>query len=166
MTDVALTLLKVFEGFEPRVYPDAAGHATVGWGHKLLPGEAASYVGREVTRREAELLLISDFGKHRAGVLELTAGRDLDEHELEALTSFAFNLGENALAGSTLLKRVRASDRRGAAEEFPRWRKARDPKTGALRDLPGLVRRRHVEACWFLGASMPTLFYVLGDQAA
>lgn len=166
MTDLAISLLKMLEGFVPRVYPDAAGHQTVGYGHKLLPGEADHYLGREIGAREAETLLISDFQKHRGGVLSLTAGMELEDHELEALTSFAFNAGEDGLAGSTLLRRVRARDRRGAASEFPRWRYATDPKTQEKVILPGLVRRRHLEACWFLGASMPTLFYILGDRAA
>lgn len=116
--------------------------------------------------REAEALLVSDYAKHRSGVLALTSGLDLEEHELDALTSFCFNFGEQVLGGSTLLKRIRAHDRHGVAEEWPKWRNARDPKTGQLRPLPGLVRRRHVEVCWFLGASFQTLMYVLGDQAA
>lgn len=164
MTDLSLTLLKIFEGYAPRVYPDAAGHATIGYGHKLLPGEADTYIGRDISPREAEALLVSDYGKHRSGVLALTSGIDLEEHEVEALTSFCFNFGETVLGGSTLLKRVRARDRHGVADEFPKWRNARDPKTGQLKPLPGLILRRHVEACWFLGASFSTLMYILGDQ--
>ena len=166
MTDLALMLLKVFEGYQPRVYTDAAGHPTIGYGHKILPGEAVFYAGRTLNRPDAEELLISDHDKYRAGVLALTSGVALEEHEIEALTSFCFNFGEAALATSTLLKRVNLSDRRGVAFEFTRWRHAKDPKTGQLKPLPGLIRRRHVEACWFLGASMSTLMYILGDDAA
>ena len=166
MTDLALMLLKVFEGYQPRVYPDVAGHLTIGYGHKLLPGEAVLYAGRSLSPREAEELLASDYSKHRAGVLSLTSGLALEECEVEALTSFCFNFGETVLGGSTLMKRLRAADRKAVAFEFTRWRHAKDPKTGQLREQAGLIRRRHVEACWFLGASMQTLMYVLGDQAA
>lgn len=35
-----------------------------------------------------------------------------------------------------------------------------------MKPAPGLIRRRHVEACWYLGASWSTLMYILGDNAA
>lgn len=164
---MAFTLIKVFEGRGRQVYLDPGGVPTVGFGHKLLPGEEAIYGGgRELPLKDAEDLLISDYGKHRAGVLARTSGLELEEHELEALTSFCFNFGEGALGTSTLLKRVLARDRRAAAFEFTRWRYAKDKKTGELKPWPWLIRRRHIEACWFLGASQPTLLFMLGDEAA
>lgn len=50
---------------------------------------------------------------------------------------------------------VKRGNRLDAAAEFLEWRKA-----GGMVQ-PGLVRRRHVECCWFLGAPPATLHYLL-----
>jgi lysozyme len=66
-------------------------------------------------------------------------------HEFDALVSFTFNLGEAALARSSLLRKLNTEDRAGAAEEFSRWRFA------GGRELRGLVKRRAAERALFLG---------------
>lgn len=150
-------MLKAFEGFRAKPYLDVAGHGTVGYGHLILPNERSLYLGRELTRHEAEMLLISDFAKHQSEVVTLTSGLGLLRHELEALGSLAFNIGVRRLAESTLMVEVRRGNRVEAAAEFLEWRKA----GGVVQ--PGLVRRRHVESCWYLGAAPATLHYLL-DQ--
>jgi lysozyme len=155
LTDLAISLLKSFEGFRAKPYLDVAGHGTVGFGHLIRPDERDAYIGRELTRGEAETLLVSDFAKHLAEVETLTSGLGLMVHEREALGSLAFNVGVSRLRASTLLSHVKRGLRLEAAAEFLVWRKA----GGAVQ--PGLVRRRHVESCWFLGAAAATLHYVL-----
>lgn len=155
LTDLAISLLKAFEGFRGKVYVDVAGHATVGYGHLILPDERSTYLGKELTKYEAEKLLVSDFAKHLSEVITLTSGLGLLRHELEALGSLAFNIGVRRLAESTLMVEVRRGNRLDAAAEFLEWRKA----GGQVQ--PGLVRRRHIESCWFLGAAPATLHYIL-----
>jgi lysozyme len=155
VTDLAISLVKAFEGFRAKPYLDVAGHGTVGFGHLILPDERSSYIGRELTRHEAELLLVSDLAKHLTEVVTLTSGLGLLRHETEALASLAFNIGTRRLAESTLLVEVKRGNRLDAAAEFLEWRKA-----GGMVQ-PGLVRRRHVECCWFLGAPAATLHYML-----
>jgi lysozyme len=157
VTDAAIVLLKLFEGFSPSPYSDVAGHGTVGYGHLILRGEEDQYAGRVMGPVEAEKLLVSDFSKHYGEVVSLTSFVRLTEWELEALTSFAFNLGAPKVAESTLLKVLRVGDRRAAAQEFLRWRFA------AGKVQQGLVRRRHTESVWFLGAAPDTLFYMASD---
>lgn len=83
--------------------------------------------------------------KHfEAGVDSLTRD-DLKQQEFDALTSFAFNLGVQALATSTLVRRVNnASDQPETIQlEFERWIFANG------RRMRGLWRRRHAEALLF-----------------
>lgn len=155
MTDLALTLLRIFEGFRPRVYSDVAGYGTIGYGHLVLPGEDWS---GGITVQEGERLLVSDFSKHRTELKTLTSGIELVEHEEEALTSFVFNLGVTRFRGSTLLLLLRDWNRtkdpvtkRRVSWEFLKWRNA------GGRPQPGLVKRRHIESIWFLGAAPETL---------
>jgi len=155
MTDLAISLLKAFEGFRSKPYLDVAGYGTVGFGHLIRPEERATYIGRELTRHEAELLLLSDFSKHLSEVVTWTSGLGLQVHEQEAIGSLAFNIGGPKIAVSTLMVHVKRGNRLDAAAEFLEWRKA----GGVVQ--PGLVRRRHVESIWFLGAAPATLHYVL-----
>lgn len=155
MTDLAISLLKAFEGFRPKPYLDVAGHGTVGFGHLILPDERETYIGRELSHHEAEVLLVSDFAKHLSEIITLTSGLGLQVHEQEALGSLAFNIGVKRVRESTLMVHVKRGNRLDAAAEFLSWRKA----AGTVQ--PGLVRRRHVESCWFLGAAGDTLHYFL-----
>ncbi len=45
----------------------------------------------------------------------------LNENEKIALTSLIYNIGPNAFIKSTLLKKLNAGDKKGAADEFDRW---------------------------------------------
>jgi lysozyme len=155
LTDLALELLKVFEGFKPTVYADAAGFATVGYGHKLMTNERELYADRTLSAREAEEMLRDDFRKHQNGVEARTVGISLNTDELEALTSLAFNIGVSALGSSTVMDLLRSGSRVEAGRAFLMWRKA----GGQV--LPGLVKRRHVESAWFLGAAPETLHKLL-----
>jgi lysozyme len=73
------------------------------------------------------------------------------EAQMEALTSFAFNVGFGRLSSSTLLKTIRQGGSRAAIQrEFKRWVFA------GGRKLPGLVARRQWEADrFFAPATQP-----------
>lgn len=68
----------------------------------------------------------------------------LNANERTALLSFVYNVGSANFRASTLLRRLNAGDRPGAAREFDRWVLA------GGRVLPGLVRRRAAERRLFL----------------
>ena len=66
---------------------------------------------------------------------------DIGREKLIALVSFAYNLGQNALKNSTLLKKVNANPNDPAIRaEFNKWVNAGGKK------LAGLVARRKAEA--------------------
>lgn len=99
--------------------------------------------GMIVTEAEGNAMFMRELAKFEGAVTRL-ARVDLNQNEYDALVSFAYNCGENALARSTILRKLNAGDRRGAAAAFALWNK------GGGRVLPGLVRRRAAEAALFL----------------
>lgn len=70
---------------------------------------------------------------------------DLTQKEYDMLVDFAFNVGLGNFRSSTLLKKLNAGDKQGAADEFPKWNK------GAGKVMKGLQRRRYVNRAVFLG---------------
>jgi len=150
-SEFALRVVKAFESFSPDAYECPGGEMTIGFGHVILPTE--DFEGGPITMAAAEDLLARDFRIAQTAVLREVAVL-LEAHELEALASFVFNLGQAKFAGSTLLKRIRAGDRHGAAKEFLRWIYAKS------KPQRGLIRRRHAECVWFLGAPEATVLYL------
>ncbi|MFC3230389.1 lysozyme [Marinibaculum pumilum] len=132
-------LIKSFEGFRAHAYKDAGGTYTIGYGttEGVRPGDT-------ITEAEATRHLLDDLAKAAQGVRRLVTV-PLRDHESHALTSFVYNLGVGNLARSTLLKRLNANDRVGAAQEFRNWVFVGNTM------LPGLKVRREVERSLFLG---------------
>lgn len=135
--------VKDFEGLYLKPYYCPTGHLTIGYGH--LCGENQG----EITEAEADRLLIEDLDYAARHVLissPILAGEP--KYRLEALASWAFNLGVNAYKTSTLKKRVDAGLWDAAAEEIVRW--VYGTVDGVKKKLPGLVRRRAWEAQVFM----------------
>lgn len=124
------------------------GYATIGYGHLITKSETTSgkiYIfgtpvryAEGITERQAEDLLDQDLDKVEDMLTDLDESYNLNlsTNEFDALASFAFNLGTNALKNSTLLKLLIKGDRDGAAAQFRRWNRFQ----GNI--LPGLTRRR------------------------
>lgn len=137
------------EGVRLAAYRDAAGVWTIGYGHTAAAGPPVPAAGLTITAAEADAILGRDLARFEAAVSRLVTVA-LSQGEFDALVSFAFNVGEGALGRSTLLRKLNAGDRAGAAAEFGRWNKA------GGRVLAGLTRRRAEERAVFLGAvSLP-----------
>jgi lysozyme len=139
----ALTLIEMFEGLRLKTYLDAAGHETIGFGHKLEAGE--SYPDG-ITEEQALALLQQDLLR----ITELVQGMiavPVSDNQYSALVSFAYNLGPMALQRSSLLRKLNEGDYAGAAGEFHRWVKA-GPR-GNKTELKGLVKRRAAEELMF-----------------
>lgn len=136
---LAADLVKRFEGCRLTAYQDSAGVWTIGWGHTGSEVRA----GLVWTQAQADQTLIQDLAHASDAVVRLKR-RLLTDHQMAALISFAFNLGQAALAGSTLLKLVNAADMTGAANEFGRWTHA------GGKEVTGLVVRRAAERDMFL----------------
>lgn len=135
INEAGKALIKEFEGLRLKGYLCPAGVPTVGYGHT---GPDVK-VGMVITEAEADRLLDCDLERFEKAVARMVTMQTSD-NQFSALVSFAYNLGENALRNSTLLKRHNSGDHTGAADEFEKWVFA-----GGKR-LAGLMRRRAAEA--------------------
>ena len=129
-----IDLVKFFEGFEPRAYLCPANVWTIGYGRTKNVKE-----GDELTELQAERDLLEELDEFAEQVLN-TVKISLDQNELDALTSWTYNLGVGNLQSSTLLKKLNSGDKNSVPSEMVRWNKA------AGKVLAGLTRRREAEA--------------------
>jgi lysozyme len=134
-----IDLITEFEGFIGHPYKDAVGVLTVGYGHT---GPDVRQIGN-ISQAEGRALLAKDLIRYEDGVKKSVKVK-INQNQFDALVSFAYNVGTGALASSTLLKKLNAGDKRGAADEFLKWDKA------GGRVLAGLTRRRKAERALFL----------------
>lgn len=151
ISEDCVNFVAYWEGFPNggQPYNDPVGHCTIGYGHLIHYGNCNPFDHEKwgkLTEKEAKQLLRKDLETFANGVKERTTlWPKLEQHERDALISFAFNVGLGAYGKSTLLQKLNKGDKRGAAKEFPRWVYA----SGQI--LPGLVRRREAERKMFLG---------------
>jgi len=138
-SQAGIDLIKRFEGLRLKVYTCPAGVKTIGYGHTA----GVTMDTLPITEEQAEAFLVEDLKKFERGVLS-TVKVPLTQGQFDALVSFAFNLGLGALQGSTLLKRLNASQ--PCADQFERWIFA----NGVA--MPGLRRRREAERRLFESA--------------
>jgi lysozyme len=141
ISPAGLALIKQFEGLVLKAYKDPVGILTIGY------GSTGAHVkpGMVITEAQADELLLKDVTRFEDAVRRLCP--NTTQGQFDALTSFAFNLGEGALENSTLRNRHNDGDYAAAAEEFGRWIYAGKP----ARALPGLVKRRAAEARLYRG---------------
>ena len=137
ISSAGLDLIKQFEGLYLKAYRCPAGVPTIGYGHT-----AGVAMGQTITQQQADDYLRRDVRQFERAVARQVRV-PLAQGQFDALVSFTFNLGEGALAQSTLLRLLNSGDYAGAAAQFERWNKA------GGRVLPGLVRRRAAERALF-----------------
>lgn len=144
--------LKVI-GLQPKLCPaniwtEGYGRAMRGKDGKFLTKENTTQEQAErlatiKTKEQAEIALLEDT-KEFSDKIKPFIKVEIDDNIFSALVSFAYNLGENALRNSTLLKKLNSKDYIGASEEFKRWNKSKG------KELLGLTRRRNSEKDLFL----------------
>lgn len=134
-----LRLIKSFEGLRLNTYIDAVGVWTIGYGttRGVRPG-------MRISEAQAEAFLRKDLDRFEAAVTR-NVKVPINDDQFAALVAFTYNVGDGALASSTLLRLLNQRDYRRAADEFLRWNK------GGGRVLAGLTRRRRAERALFLG---------------
>ena len=138
-----VALIKAHEGLRLTAYPDPVGVWTIGYGHTTAAGPPKVERGMKITDAGADAILRQDLAKFE-GYVSSAVKVPLNQNEFDALVSFTFNIGPGNLRSSTLLKKLNAGDRAGAADEFLKWTKA------GGKTLPGLVKRREAERALFL----------------
>jgi lysozyme len=134
-----MELLKRSEGFRRRVYRDAAGLPTIGYGHRLLHPESFP---NGIDEPQAANLLASDVRQAEEAVERLVEV-PLTQGQFDALVDFCFNLGAGRLASSSLLKELNRGKYDDAARQLLLWDHAAGRENAALK-----ARREAEAALW------------------
>jgi len=130
---LAVPLVVYFEGTIPRTYRDPIGILTSCTGHT----GPELRMGQTWTQEQCDQQLYADLLKHTEAIDCIK--RPLTDGQKAAFLSFAFNVGNKAFCGSTLVRKANAGDMAGACAELSRWTLA------GGKELTGLVRRRAAE---------------------
>lgn len=132
----ALSLKLLISPWEGRVYvpyKDPIGVWTVCDGHT----GPDIRIGKVYNDTECDALAVEDVNKHEEGFANCVWNYDqLTDHTKAAFISFTYNNGVARACGSTLAKKVRAGDIKGACYELERWVFA------GGRKFQGLMNRR------------------------
>lgn len=130
----ATAVIAAFEGLRTKPYRDPVGVMTVCYGETsaqmrtYTPDECAQLLRERIARDYAP------------AVFECVPSLMRAPDAAVAAISFAYNVGVGAFCKSTMANKMRIGDIRGGCDEFKRWVYA------GGRQLPGLVKRREVEA--------------------
>lgn len=141
ISNSGIDFLKKEEGERLTGYPDTRGIPTIGVGHTGLVDGIQVRVGMSITKDKSSELLRSDLQWTERAVNN--ANVQLSQNQYDALCSLAFNIGAAAFNNSTLLKKLKASDYQGAADQFLAWK-----RSGKDADI--LLPRRKRERSLFL----------------
>ena len=123
MSPQGIDLLIAREGSRTHTYLDSKGIPTIGVGH-TGPEVRLGLVWTEQQVRDAFLKDIERFERAVSACVTVP----LESHQFDALGSFAFNCGENALphggvggGPSSILRALNAGDYQGAGLAFNNW---------------------------------------------
>lgn len=155
VSDRALAMIQHHEGIRYKPYRCPANLWTIGVGHVMYPEQGRLPLAdrmnvalrpgdaRVFTKEEVNAILKADLQRFVAGVSKYCPS-GLTQGRLDALVSFAFNVGLGTLQRSTLRAKHNRGDFEGAAEEFLKYTKA------GGKVLKGLVNRRSDERALYL----------------
>jgi lysozyme len=148
-SSACIALVQEFEGCATKradgtysAYPDPGSGGdpwTIGWGTT----GADVMQGLIWTQQQCDDRMAQDLTTFAAKISAVIGAAQTSQHQFDAMVCFAYNVGVNNLASSTLLKLHKAGDFAGAAAQFGRWNKA------AGKILTGLTRRRAAEAALY-----------------
>jgi len=128
-----------------KAYVDPVGVLTIGWGHTNdhLPKFTSSTVW---TQAQCDAALAGDMKTFEDHVNKL-AKVDLEQHEFDALVSWAFNTG--GPADASLWTALNAGNKAAIPSKLAAWNKG--TVRGQKVELAGLTRRRKAEGLLFQG---------------
>lgn len=151
ITEDAYRMIRRWEGFEAKWYADAIGVETIGYGttRRLLQTLRVPPIDPPITKETGHMLLESALTQRFLPRLEDLLDVSLPQPDIDALTSFAYNVGTGAFADSTM--RALYNDERfeAARDEYTEWVYAGGQK------LDGLVARRKDEQALARTGALP-----------
>ncbi|HUP26143.1 MAG TPA: glycoside hydrolase family protein [Candidatus Limnocylindrales bacterium] len=143
VSEQGVNLVISYESWSPVMYNDAAGHATIGFGHLIhtgsINGSEPAEFKKGLTEEQGHQLLQKDLESAINAVRQFITV-PLNQNQFDALVSFTFNAGNGALQESTLRKELNAGNYDAVPAQLMRWVMA-DGKVYA-----GLERRRKEES--------------------
>ena len=141
MIELFKMLLRRFEGMFLKPYLCPAGVPTIGGGATTYEdGTPVKLSDPPITMQRADDLLEFHAQNYLDAVAMISPVLLNHSERHVGIGDFAYNLGTTRYKASTLRKRVEAEDWDGAASEMMKW------VWGGGRKLPGLVKRRTVDA--------------------
>ena len=150
LSKAGVDYIKKFEAYRAKPYQDSKGVWTIGYGNTYWSnGKRVAPSDKPITEAEAAELKRAitnrDFVPSVNIMLrdEIKAGK-ITQNMFDALVSLAYNIGTGALAGSSIIRKLKAGDKLGAANAFRLYNKS----GGQV--LKGLVNRREEERKIFL----------------
>lgn len=139
VNQIAVDFIKEKESCRTSAYKDLGGVWTIGYGHTGPEVQE----GLQWSSSECEATLARDVEKVEEQVKALVKV-PLNDNQMAALISFAYNLGVGALKRSELLSIINRADYLHASTGFMNWASVDG------RRVKGLVKRRLEEALLFL----------------
>ena len=136
-----IALIKEAEGLRLKPYREN-NHWLVGYGHLLAARPPAA-----ISQAQAESYLREDLADCEAAISRCVRV-PVTSNEFSAMASLCYTVGTAAFAQSTLVDRLNAGDRKGAANQFLVWTKG--TVKGAKTHLSHLADRRKKERALFL----------------
>lgn len=130
----ALVGIALHEGYRGEAYVPVKGDVpTIGFGQTggVKPGD-------KTTPERALVRLLADVSSHSEGI-KACIKVPLYQHEFDAYSSLAYNIGVGAFCRSTLVKKLNAGEYASACAEILRWDKFQG------KPLKGLTLRRQAE---------------------
>lgn len=141
----AIELIKMAEGFKSQPYLCPAKVPTIGYGStRYADNTPVQMSDKPITVAQAEALLLATLAKEYEPAVNRYVRVVINQNQFDALVSFVYNLGIQALRTSTLLRLVNENKFIAASSEFKKWIWANGKK------LPGLIIRRERERLLFL----------------
>jgi len=135
-----IPIIKKYEGLKLQAYICPAGIPTIGYGSTFYENGSKVVLGEKISIERADILLMNTVLKFEQSIRDLVKSK-VNDNQIGALTSFAFNVGVGNLKKSTLLKKVNANPAdQSIRVEFMKWNKA------GGKVLNGLTKRRAEEA--------------------
>ncbi|RZJ91712.1 MAG: hypothetical protein EON88_17070 [Brevundimonas sp.] len=131
-----IVLIKSFESFRPRAVQRDDGRWVIGYGHT-----ASAREGLTVGEQDAELLLQYDL-LPVVKALNEEVGVGLNQHQFDALASFAVSVSVERFLASDVLQRLNAGHAGEAADALVGWPESPSPDNA--------LRRRAAERALFV----------------
>jgi len=138
--NAGIELITQWEGLKLKPYLCSAGVPTIGYGStRYEDGTKVKLTDKDITKERAIELFKNTIKTYEREV-DAYCRDDINQNQFNALVSFAYNLGCNALKNSTLLKKVNNNPSDVSIKnEFMKWIYV------GKKPLKGLVNRRTAE---------------------